>query len=272
MRTPITYYGGKQTLAARIVQMIPAHRIYCEPFFGGGAVFFAKQKSYLEVINDTNDRLIVFYKQVMTNFQQLQNKIQTTIYSESEYNRAKAIYNCRIPSDDVETAWAVWMVTNFSFTGSPQGGWKWDNGNAGSHSAIYMRHRRNEFSQWLHHRLEDVQISCRDALKVIKQRDTHHTVFYLDPPYPMADMKHYSGYTYQNLEDLLTILQTIKGKFILSNYMCPLISDYIHRNDWMHKEIKLPLKVANFSSSRTKKELLIWNFEVEHEKTLFDNI
>ena len=57
-RTPITYYGGKQTLAPTIVQMFPAHRVYCEPFFGGGAVFFAKPKSYLEAINDTNERLV----------------------------------------------------------------------------------------------------------------------------------------------------------------------------------------------------------------------
>lgn len=36
MRTPITYYGGKQRLAERILQMMPGHRIYCEPFFVGG--------------------------------------------------------------------------------------------------------------------------------------------------------------------------------------------------------------------------------------------
>ena len=58
MRTPITYYGWKQRLAERILQMMPGHRIYCEPFFGGGAVFFAKPKSYLEVINDKNERFI----------------------------------------------------------------------------------------------------------------------------------------------------------------------------------------------------------------------
>ena len=47
-RTPITYYGGKQQLVSTILPMIPSHRVYCEPYFGGGAVFFAKGKSYLE--------------------------------------------------------------------------------------------------------------------------------------------------------------------------------------------------------------------------------
>lgn len=58
MKTPISYYGGKQSLSALIIGLVPEHRIYCEPFFGGGAVFFAKQPSEVEIINDTNRELI----------------------------------------------------------------------------------------------------------------------------------------------------------------------------------------------------------------------
>lgn len=42
MRTPITYYGGKQQLAAKIISMMPAHKIYCEPFFWWRCCFFSK--------------------------------------------------------------------------------------------------------------------------------------------------------------------------------------------------------------------------------------
>lgn len=45
MKTPITYWGGKQNLAALILSIIPDHTTYCEPFFGGGAVFFGKRKA-----------------------------------------------------------------------------------------------------------------------------------------------------------------------------------------------------------------------------------
>ena len=42
MKTPISYYGGKQAMLKTILPLIPEHQIYCEPFFCGGAVFWAK--------------------------------------------------------------------------------------------------------------------------------------------------------------------------------------------------------------------------------------
>lgn len=61
MKTPLTYYGGKQTLAPTIISLMPPHVLYAEPFTGGGAVFFNKPASKVEVINDTNGELMNFY-------------------------------------------------------------------------------------------------------------------------------------------------------------------------------------------------------------------
>lgn len=260
MRTPITYYRGKQRLAERILQMMPGHRIYCEPFFGGGAVFFAKPKSYLEVINDKNDRLITFYKQIQNHFEELQEKVINSLHSEADYCRAKDIYFGRIEATDLEIAWSVWIVTNFSFSGSPIGGWKWCNGSAGSHTGVFMRRKRDEFTEALKTRLQDVQISCRDAITVIKQRDTENTFFYLDPPYPNCDQKHYRGYTTDDLEELLITLQDIKGKFILSNYNSAMLDAYIDANGWNKLEIDMPLSVANLTRSKRKTEVLVTNY------------
>jgi DNA adenine methylase len=55
--------------------MIPEHRIYCEPFCGGAAVFFAKEPSEVEIINDTNGELINFYEVCRRDFEALEKEI-----------------------------------------------------------------------------------------------------------------------------------------------------------------------------------------------------
>lgn len=74
MKTPLSYYGGKQTLAKIILGLIPPHRLYCEPFLGGAAVFFAKEPAKVEVINDTNGELVNFYRVVKTSVRRLSTR------------------------------------------------------------------------------------------------------------------------------------------------------------------------------------------------------
>lgn len=269
MHTPITYYGGKQQLADLILSLIPRHRIYCEPFFGGGAIFFAKQPSYLEAINDKNDLLITFYHQCVDNFQQLQHRIQSTLHSESEFNRAKAIYDNPHNADPIDIAWSVWVVTNMAVMATPRGGWKRDNGTGGSHIGIGTDNRRRQFTKAIHHRLQHVQISCQDALDVIRQRDTPDTFFYLDPPYMNADQKHYAGYTTQDFQQLLELLQNIRGKFLLSNFHSTILSTYTEQNDWIMQNIKRKCDIPHLKSvPKSKTEVLVRNYTLD--TTLFD--
>lgn len=262
MKTPITYYGGKQRLADRIADMIPEHRIYCEPFFGGGAVFFAKPKSYLEAINDTNDNLINFWRVCRDNFELLQDMIQNTLHSEAEHRRAKDIYYGRTQVSEIERACAFWIATNFSQSATVYGGWKWDKGASGSHSGIVARHKRERFVSEIRDRLKDVQIFSRDALKIIANMDSPETVFYLDPPYFNANMKHYSGYSEEDMECLLDMLARLKGKFILSNYNSGLLDRYITANGWYKQQIDIYCSIPHtVSVNRRKTEVLVTNFK-----------
>ena len=273
MKTPITYYGGKQQLASVILGMMPSHKIYCEPYFGGGAVFFAKGKSYLEVINDVNDRLITFYEvcQDENLFAELQERVQHTLHNERYYKTAHLWWHDpdRCYGNKVELAWAVWVVTNMSFMGTPSGGWKWDNGSSGSHSGIVTEHLRQAFTPALHERLKNVQISCRDALTVIRQRDGADTFFFLDPPYPGVDQKHYSGFTMENLEELLDHLTRIKGKFLFCNYDSPLLQRFVRQAGWNMTVMDMVNCVANHISGgkKRKQEVLVCNYILE--PTLF---
>jgi DNA adenine methylase len=262
-------------MAPVIISMMPAHRIYCEPFFGGGAVFFAKPKAGIEVINDHNDKLINFYLCVQNRFDELQAFIQKTLHSEHMYRHAKDVWSERAESGETERAWAIWLITNGSFTGSMHGGWKWCNGPNGGHAGTFIKGKRNEFTARLHDRLDSVQISCRDALRVIRDRDTPETFFYLDPPYPNCNQQHYSGYTEENLEELLSLLSSIKGKFILSNYWSDTLHRHVDQQGWFFKEIEVDNRVSNLvrgekrsKINRYRTEVLVYNYQ--SNKNLFN--
>src|SRR5260370_1380313 len=60
----LRWAGGKQKLASSLVELAPArYNRYFEPFFGGGAVYFALRPKRA-VISDVNTELISCYQQV----------------------------------------------------------------------------------------------------------------------------------------------------------------------------------------------------------------
>lgn len=244
-----------------ILPMIPQHKIYVEPFFGGGAVFFAKGKSYLEVINDINDNVVNFFRIMQTDFDALLKEIECTPYSESLHRKAWQIYQYPRGHRKVVRAWAFWMVTNHSFRTKPGGGWKYDNGTSGSHQAVTNRRKIEEF-QYYRERLLNVQISSRDASLVIKNRDSEDTFIFLDPPYPRSDQGHYKGYTVKMLMDMVSDLPGIKGKFLLSNYALPELIEYSNKQNWNVDYFDQRLSAPKVNGRR-KTEVLISNYRVQ---------
>ena len=80
LKTPTSYYGGKQNLVATILPLFPKHTLYAEPFVGGGAVFWAKPPSDVEVINDVNRELINFYEVVQNEYVDLEKMIRISLH------------------------------------------------------------------------------------------------------------------------------------------------------------------------------------------------
>lgn len=163
---------------------------------------------------------------------------------------------------DLEVAWAVWMLTNMSYSASPNCGWKWDNKGSTPHSIDV---KRKEFTEQLRQRLSLVQISSRDAITVIEQRDSEDSFFYIDPPYVGCQQQHYAGYSAEDFEILLTTLSMLKGKFILSHFMNDQLGSAIEKCNWNVKVIESMMTVANNCrvQLRKKQEILVYNYNLE---------
>lgn len=61
LRSPVPWFGGKGRLAQRIIELFPPHDCYCEGFFGGGAVLFAKAPAKNEIAIDVNGDVVNFF-------------------------------------------------------------------------------------------------------------------------------------------------------------------------------------------------------------------
>lgn len=88
MKTPITYYGGKQTMLKHILPLIPKHKLYTEAFCGGCAVLFAKPQADCEVINDLNRSLVNFYLIAKRHYPMLKSEIDSTLHCRDQHTHA----------------------------------------------------------------------------------------------------------------------------------------------------------------------------------------
>lgn len=262
LRPPLTFYGGKQKLSSRIVELIPKHNLYCEPFFGGGAVFFAKAPSPVEIINDTNGELINFYKVLKTNFKKLEKEINYTLQSRQNHQSAKIVSGNPELFSEVKRAWATWTLANESFGSMLGTTWRCDF--TKNTSAKRLDSKRNHFTQELEKRLKQTQIDCRDALYLIKSSDRRDTFFYLDPPYFNSNQGTYRGYKEMDFENLLILLTKIKGKFLLSSYPSPLLEKYTKQQEWFTQKLEMPVSIPlnRKGNPKMKTEVLTGNYSL----------
>lgn len=259
LKTPLSYYGGKQNMLSEIIPLIPDHGQYIEPFVGGGALFWAKPGSPSEVINDLDGRVTNFYRVVQLKFGELQQLIQATPHSEIEYRRARQMLMDGTGTD-VERAWAVWVQTRMSFSNIMLGGFAFSSVG----QARVTANARDKFTEVYMERMRNVEIFQRDALELIKMKDHSDAFFYCDPPYTHSDQGHYKGYSDKDFKNLLDTLSGIKGKFLLSSYPVPDLKSYREENGWNSKDVKQSLAVnGKRGEKKFKIEAVTWNYDTE---------
>jgi DNA adenine methylase len=237
--TPILKYpGAKWRLASWIIENMPEHESYLEPFFGSGAVFFSKHPARIETINDTDGAVVHFFRVCRERPDELAEAIRLTPWSREEYQNAD-FRNETI--DDVERArqFAVrcWMA--FGGRLDVKTGWrhtiaKYKDGGPDNPK---LWARMPDVIRCASQRLLEAQIENRPALEVIKAYAGPNVLIYADPPYLKGTRTlHGDQYRHEMSDqdhiDLLEALKAHPGPVLISGYPCDLYENMLY--DWRY--------------------------------------
>lgn len=260
MKTPISYYGGKQTMLKHIKPLIPKHELYTEAFCGGAAVFFSKEPSGIEVLNDINGELINFYRVFKQHSNDLKREIEGSVHSRNLHTYAMFIYNYPEFFSKVKRAWALWYVSKTSFASKLDGSYGYDKVRNTTVKKL-CNAKEYAIAEAIAKRLENTQIESTDALRIIKSRDNINAFHFVDPPYINTDCGHYGGYNELDFERLLKLLSQLEGKFMLTMFPNEMLQEYINENSWHKVEITRTIS-ASKSKRRKQAEWIVMNYTV----------
>jgi DNA adenine methylase len=116
---------------------------------------------------------------------------------------------------------------------------------------------------WIEHFLKITNVENMDFQDVIKKYDSKSTYIYLDPPYWKTE-NYYSNHDFdrQDHERLSNTLKGIEGKFSLSYYDFPLLSEWFPKNEyrWESKEFAKAAAAKKGEKQNMGEEILIMNY------------
>lgn len=262
-RSPLIWFGGKSKVANEIINRMPDHKVYVEPFGGAAHVIAQKPPAEFEIYNDIDGELINFMMVARSKPEELARACETIPYSRQLYIEWR---DSEWPADSFDRAVRYFYVNRSGIAkgnGPAAGktGWRHHH----SHNVAKTYHSAIQLFESFAERMKYVQIDNRDFRKVIEVYDTPNTLFYVDPPY-IGKEKHYAGqFSDQDHRDLAEILNNIKGKAIVSYYDDSLLEQLY--TSWRRETFSAVRQVVNGANCKSE-ELLLMNFDLQ--PSLFD--
>jgi len=222
MNPILKYPGAKWRLASWIISFLPPHESYLEPFFGSGGVFFNKNPSRIETINDIDGEVVHFFKICRNHPDELADALCLTPWAREERNAAY-----ESTASDIERArrFAVRCWQTFGASPSKSNGWRHtcakNKGGGPDNPKLWAR--IPQIIRDASVRLLEAQIENRPAIDVIKQHNGENVLIYADPPYIKSTRtSNCHAYHYEMTDtdhvELLQALLEHSGIVVLSGY------------------------------------------------------
>jgi DNA adenine methylase len=257
LKPPITRMGGKSRSRQFLISLIPPHICYTEPFFGAGWVFFGKEQSRVEVVNDIDGELVNMFRMIKYHSSEIKRLTQYEISSRDEFDFYKGMDYGYLT--EIQRAIRFIYIISQSFAGR---GVTYGYGTTTRPSPqIYDCSNLEQIKA----RLRNAYIENLDFEEIFARYDRPHTLHFCDPPYYETD-GYESPFGEKEHIKLRDILKYIEGKFMLT------INDHKKVREWYTGyniiEMQVNYSVAKKTEARRKyNELVITNYDIAGEKT-----
>lgn len=266
----LKYPGSKGNIVKELVKLVPTHKVYLEPFFGGGSLFFAKNPAPIETINDIDSDVVNLFKVIRSEPIPLAKMLIATPYSREVYNNS---YEISENDSAVEKAvnFLVRCWQGYASRGcSAKVGFKTDVSKREKMYALWDWYSLPQRVIDVADRLRKVQIEHRPALELIRLYDNTDTFMYLDPPYLFETRTksnagrqyHYEMNDHEH-EELLKLITQSKAKIMISGYESEMYNLYL--DSWHKKSF-----TSCSEKGQPRKEIIWMNYADSRQMTLDD--
>jgi len=259
MKSPaLRYHGGKFRLAGWVLQHLPPHALYVEPFCGAAGVLLQKPRSFAEVYNDLDGDVVNFFRVLQDPAlrARLIELCTLTPYARTEFELAWEPH-----TDPVERArrLAVRAHMGFGSAGATKGATGFRIDSRRKYGTAH--HLWTEYPDTLAavgQRFAGVLIENRPAIEVMRQHDGIDTVHYVDPPYMHDTRVRGRGklrYYRHEMSDeqhaeLLDALLELEGMVLLSGYPSAFYDTRL--KGWARYETKSRISAGRGTALRTE--------------------
>ncbi len=270
VKSPLKTHGGKSYLAERIVDLMPDHTCYVEPYAGGLSVLLAKDpEGVSEIVNDIDGDLTNFWRVIRDEkaFASFQRSVEAIPFSEQEWHDARTgmchPYHA-MGEPSVPRALDFFVYCRQSLAGRGVSF-------APASTTRTRRGMNEQASAWLssvewlpmvHARLKRVMVLNRPALSVIRQHDGPGTLFYLDPPYLAETRTAPQVYAHEmderDHDELLDLIRGVEGKVMISGYDSKLYARKL--KGWRRVTFDQPAHSAGGAEKGRRTEVVWMNY------------
>jgi len=264
INSPIKWVGGKSRLRKQIVDLIPPHTCYVEPFAGAAWVLFGKPPSKVEVLNDIDQELVNFFQVVKHQPEELIASFEWELVSRAEFERLAELDPTQL--SNVERAHRFYYIIMAGWGGEldyPRFQTSITDGGHGNRLIGALKTLRQRLMP-VYERLRTVIIENLDWQECLARYDRQGTVMYVDPPYPDNKVNYVHNMRGWSQHQLLAErLHQTQCHWILSSYDTPEVRELFAQYHVIPVQTSSGMRVGKDDTRRVvNREVLIINFEL----------